>query len=39
MASSGTTMPVLLRLTAMVVSTITLSGSDAIASPAFRLPE
>ena len=39
MASSGTTMPVLLPVTATVVSNITLSGSAAIASPAFRLPE
>ena len=39
MASSGTTMPVLLPVTATVVSNITPFGSAAIASPAFRMPE
>src|SRR4029077_20213597 len=39
MASSGTTMPVLLPVTATVVSNVTLSGSAAIASSAFLLPE
>ena len=39
MASSGTTIPVLLPVTATVVSNVTLFGSAAIASSAFRLPE
>ncbi len=38
-ASSGTTIPVLLPVTATVVSNVTLLGSAAIASSAFHLPE
>jgi hypothetical protein len=39
MASSGTTIPVLLPVTATVVSNVTLLGSAAIASSASRLPD